>query len=63
MKSMRDERNTYSKILVGKHEGKRRMEDPGAEGGIMLKCVLKKYGGSLLTGFSQCRIAINDGLL
>jgi len=39
---MRDERNTYSKILVGKREGKRRMGDPDAEGGIMLKCVLKK---------------------
>jgi hypothetical protein len=39
---MRDERNTYSKILVGKHEVKRRMEDPGAEGEIMLKYVLKR---------------------
>jgi hypothetical protein len=35
---MRDERNTYSKAL----EGKRRMEDPGAERVIMLKRVLKK---------------------
>jgi len=39
------------------------MEDPGSERGIMLKYVLKKWGGRLLTGFSQCRIAMNDGLL
>jgi len=28
------------------------MKDPDAEWGIMLKCVLKKQGGRLLTGFS-----------
>jgi hypothetical protein len=41
---MRDERNTYSKMLVGKHERKRRMEDTDAEGGNNVKMCFKEMG-------------------
>ena len=44
MKRMRDERNTYSKMLVGKHERKRRMEDTDTEGGNNVKMCFKEMG-------------------
>jgi len=41
---MRDERNTYSKMLVGKHERKRRMEDTDTEGRNNVKMCFKEMG-------------------
>ena len=43
MKRMRDERNAYSKILVGKHEGKT-YGRPWRRGGNNVKMCVKEIG-------------------
>jgi len=33
------------RILVGRPEGRRHLEDPGIDGGMILKSIFKKWGG------------------
>jgi hypothetical protein len=49
--------------LVGKAEVKRLLEGPTVSGCIILKWILKKYNGSVLTAFIWLRTANGGGLL
>jgi hypothetical protein len=39
------------RVLVGKHEGKRSLEDLGIDGRIIVKWTFKKWDGETWTGF------------
>jgi hypothetical protein len=49
--------------LVRKCEGKRPFEDLGTDGMIILKYILDKLGGRVLTGFFSFKIGTSGGLL
>jgi hypothetical protein len=48
--------------LVGKREGRNRLEDPGLDGKIILKYIVKKWVGAW-TGLIWLRIGTGGGLL
>jgi hypothetical protein len=50
------------KILVGKPEGKRPLENLGLDGKIILKWDFGKWGGKLWTRCIWHRMGTNDGL-
>ena len=41
---MGNRRGAY-RILVGRPEGRDQLEDPGIDGGMILKWIFKKWGG------------------
>jgi hypothetical protein len=49
------------KILVGKSECKRSLEDLGVDGKIILEWILKKWVRRMWTGFIWLRIGTSDG--
>jgi hypothetical protein len=55
-------RNTY-KILVGKPEGKRRFENLGVGGKLILEWILGKLEGKVCTGIIWLTIGTSDGFL
>jgi hypothetical protein len=57
------ERRAAYRVLVGKPEGKRTLENPGVNGRIILKYVLEKYGREEWIGSMWLRIGTDDGLL
>ena len=55
------ERRAAYRVLVGKPEGKSNLEDPGVDGRIILKWILKWNGG--WTGYIWLRIGTGGGHL
>ena len=51
------------KVLVGKPEGKTHWGDQGVDGGIILRWVLRRWEGVLVTGWSWFRIGTGGGRL
>jgi hypothetical protein len=59
---MREGRNVY-RVLVGKPEGKRPLEDQGVDGRMGSKWTLGILVGGVWSGFSWLRIGTVGGLL
>ena len=57
-----DRRGVY-RILVGKPEGKNHLGDPGVDGRIILRWILRKWEGVVGTGWSWLRIGTVGGRL
>jgi hypothetical protein len=55
-------RNEYTS-LVAKPESKSFLVDLSVDGRIILKCIVKKYGVKMWTGFIWIRIKSSGGLL
>jgi hypothetical protein len=55
-------RNAYS-IVVGKTEGRRPLGGRGYRWGILLKYILERQNGMILTGLIWLRIGTSGGLL
>jgi len=51
------------KILVGKRERRTHLEDVGVDGGIILECVLLKWGGKVWSRLNWLRTETSGGLL
>jgi hypothetical protein len=51
------------RVLVGKPEGKRPLGDPGVDGRIILKRILRKWNVGVWTGLSWLRIETGCGHL
>jgi hypothetical protein len=59
---MGERRGAY-KILVGRPEGRKHLEDPGVSRRIILKYIFKKWHGEALTGLIWLRIGTGGWLL
>jgi hypothetical protein len=59
---MGDRKGKY-RILVGRTDGKNRLEDPGVDGRIILKWIFRKWGGEARTGLFWLRIRRGHALL
>jgi hypothetical protein len=59
---MGEGRGAY-RILVGRPEGRKHLEDPGVDRRIILKWILKKWYGGAWTGLIWLRIGTGGGLL
>jgi len=57
------ERRGVYRVLVGKPEGKRPLEDPGADGKIILRWVFRKWGVEAWTGLIWLRTGRGGGHL
>jgi hypothetical protein len=51
------------RVLVGKPEGKRPLGDPGVDGRIILRWIIRKWDVGLWTGLSWRRIETGGGHL
>ena len=51
------------KVLVGKPEGNRPMEDPGVDGRIILRWIFRKWDVEVWTGSMWHRIGTGGGSL
>ena len=51
------------RVLVGKPEGKRTLEDPDVDGRIILRWIFRKWEGVVGTGWSWLRIGTGGGRL
>ena len=59
---MEDRRGEY-KVLIGKPEGKRSLEDLSIDGCTILNWILKKWDGEAWTGSIWLRIGTGGGFL
>ena len=57
------ERRDEYRVLVGKHEGKNHLEDPGMYGKIILKWIFRKWGVEARTESMWLRTGTDDGHL
>jgi len=57
------ERRGIYMVLVGKPEGKNHLRDPGVNGRIIFRWVLRKWDVGLWIGSSWLRIGTGDGHL
>ena len=57
------ERRGIYMVLVGKPEGKNHLRDPGVNGRIIFRWILRKWNVGLWTGSSWLRIGTGDGHL
>jgi len=55
------ERRGVYRVLVGKPEGKRTLEDPGVDGRIILRWILRQSDVGAWTGSSWLRIGTGGG--
>jgi hypothetical protein len=51
------------RVLVGKLEGRRPLEDPGVDGRIILRWIFRKWDVGVWTGSSWLRIGAGGGNL
>jgi hypothetical protein len=51
------------RVLVGKPEGKRHLEDPGIDGRIIVKWILQKWDVGAWTGLIWLRRGTGGGIL
>jgi hypothetical protein len=51
------------RVLVGKPEGKRQLENPDVDGRIILRWIFGKWEGFVGTGWGWLRIGTGDGHL
>ena len=51
------------RVFVGKHDGKRHLEDLGVDGRIMLKRIFKQWEGEAWTGLISLRMGTGGCLL
>jgi len=58
--SMGEGRSVY-RVLMGKPEGKRTLEDPGVDGRIILRWILRQWDSGARTGSSWLRIGTDGG--
>jgi len=59
---MAERRGAY-RILVGKPEGRYRLEDPGINGRIVLRWIFRKWDVGVWTGSNWFRIGTGGGHL
>ena len=59
--SKRERIGTY-KVLVGRPEGRKHLQDPGIDGRVMLKWIIKKWNGTW-NGLICLKIGTGEGLL
>lgn len=57
------EMGIFTKLWLEKLEGKGHVEDLGIDWRRLCKCMLKKQGDRLFTGFTWCRIGTSGALL
>ena len=57
------ERRGVYRVLVGKHEGKSHLGDPGVDGRIILRWIFRKWDVGIWTGTSWFRIGTGGGHL
>ena len=57
------ERRGVYRVLVGKPEGKNRLEDPGVDGRIVLKWIFRKWDWGAWTELMWLRKGTGGGLL
>jgi len=57
------ERRDVYKVLVGKPEGKNHLDDPGVDGSIILRRILRNCDVGVWTGSSWLRIGAGGGHL
>jgi hypothetical protein len=55
------ERRGVFKVLVGKHEGKKPLKDPGLDGRIILRWIFRKWDVETWTGSRWLRIGAGGG--
>jgi hypothetical protein len=60
---MYGERRGVNRVLVGKLEGWRGLEDPGVEGRIIFKWIFTNWDGAAWTGLIWLRIGAGGGHL
>jgi hypothetical protein len=51
------------RVLVGRSEGKRQLEDLSVDGKIKLNCIFKKWNGEAWNVLLRLRTGTGDGLL
>jgi hypothetical protein len=56
-------RRTFKVLVGGGREGKNRFEDPGVDGRIILKWIVRKWVGEAWTGLIRLRIGTGGGHL
>jgi hypothetical protein len=57
------ERRGIYRVLVGKSEGKRQLEDPGIDGRIILRWIFRMRDVGIWTGLIWLRMGTGDGRL
>jgi len=60
---MGEERRGLYRVLVGKREGKNRLGDPGVDGMIIIRWIIRKWYGGVWTRSIWFRIGTNGGYL
>jgi hypothetical protein len=58
-----EERRSVYRALVGKPEGKNQLEDPGVDGGILLRRIIRKWDVGVWTGSMWLRKGTGGGHL
>ena len=58
-----EEKRDVYRVLLGNLRERELLEDPGIDGRIILRCVLRKWDGRAWIGLIWLRIGTDDGIL